>query len=383
MNSVCAIALDYYDGHSARAYRITARLSGDTLYLQGAGVARSVPVREVQWPERSRHGRRVAHLPDGSSLHSSDAAAWDAWAEAGGQRESLVSRTQRSWAWVFGCLVLLALLTAGVYQWGLPWVARGVVQLVPASVDASLGESAYASIRSALLAPSELPATQQAQLQEAFRRAVVKAYPRGDAPPWRLHFHRSKIGPNALALPGGTIVVTDELVKLVEGDAEVIVGVLAHELGHVEHRHGMRALVQTTLLGVVSSIAFGDFSGWLATAPVILGQAGYSRDAEREADRASIRVLQAAGHSPMAMVRFFEKIRRPAKADPGGRPPRPMTPAGTIRCWASPSPATRPTRSACSSSATPPPHGPEAGTTGRRAGCGRGSVLPGPSRAGL
>ncbi|WKB51011.1 M48 family metallopeptidase [Eleftheria terrae] len=308
MSSVCAIALDYYDGRSGRAQRVTARLTDHTLYLHGAGVARSVPVHEVRWPERSRRAKRVAHLPDGAALYGADPDAWDAWAQAGGRREPLVSRAQRSWAWALACLAGLLLLGAVLYQWGLPWIARGAVQLVPPHAEQSLGLAAYDSMRESWLAPSELPAEQQQRLRQAFQQAVQKAYPGGKAPAWQLHFHKSRIGPNALALPGGTMVVTDELVQMVGGDAEVIVGVLAHELGHVEHRHGLRALVQTTLLGVAASVAFGDFSGWLATAPVLLGQAGYSRDAEREADQASIRILQAAGISPLAMVRFFDKL---------------------------------------------------------------------------
>lgn len=308
MNPPSTLILDYFDGRSARPLRVQAHIDNGMLHLQGEGVTRTVPLHEVQWPERTRHGKRVAHLADGASLHGSDAAAWDAWAAAAGQRDGIVSRVQQSWRGVLVSVVLLAGLLGVAYQWGLPWAARGIVGFVPPTVDATIGSSAYASIGSHLLQPSQLPEADQQRYRDAFHRAVQRAYPNGGAPHWQLHFHKSRIGPNAFALPGGTIVMTDELVKLVGGDEEIILGVLAHELGHVERRHGMRALVQTTILGAVASVAFGDFSGWLATAPVILGQAGYSRDAEREADRDAIRIMKAAGISPLAMVRFFEKI---------------------------------------------------------------------------
>ena len=76
------IELDYFDGRSARAHRVAAHVSGATLYLRGSGIVRSVPVAEVQWPQRTQRGARVVHLADGASLHTADAAAFDAWARA-------------------------------------------------------------------------------------------------------------------------------------------------------------------------------------------------------------------------------------------------------------------------------------------------------------
>jgi predicted Zn-dependent protease len=303
-----SIEVDYFDGRSARARRIRAHLSAGKLYLLGDGIARSLPLGEVSWPERTRRGARIAHLSDGGSLHTHDAPACDAWLDANGRGDSLVSRAQQSWRWVAAFVLVLMVLLAGVYHWGLPWMARGALSLVPESVERQLGDAALQSIGARLLRPSELAPEEQQRLRGAFEVALNKAYPEGRLPAHRVYFHESSIGPNAFALPGGAIVVTDELVKLVDGDAQVIVGVLAHELGHVEHRHGMRMLVQATALTVVSSVAFGDYSGWLSTAPVLLGQAGYSRDAEREADQASVRILKAAGISPRVMLRFFEKL---------------------------------------------------------------------------
>lgn len=303
--------IDYFDGRSARAKRVRLRVSGDRLHLHGESLVRSVSLSAVQWPERTSHGARIAHLADGGSLHARDAAAWDAWAAAIGRRDPLVVRAQQSWGALAVALgLLLALLAAG-YLWGLPGAARLVVQGIPPSMDAALGESAYRTLSPRLLQPSALPPAEQQRLRAAFDAALGRAYP-GGAPAHRVLFHRSRIGPNAFALPGGTIVMTDELVERVGGDAEVIVGVLAHELGHVEQRHGMRLMVQAGLLAAAGSLAFGDFSGWLAGAPVLLGQAGYSRDAEREADQAAIRVLRAAGLSPLAMVRFFEALAQEA-----------------------------------------------------------------------
>jgi Zn-dependent protease with chaperone function len=88
----------------------------------------------------------------------------------------------------------------------------------------------------------------------------------------------------------------------------VITAVLAHELGHVRHRHGVRLLVQATVLSGLAAVVLGDFSTVLAGVPVLLGQASYSREAEREADAEAVRILRAAGISPEVMVTLFDKL---------------------------------------------------------------------------
>jgi Zn-dependent protease with chaperone function len=275
------IEADYFDGRQARAHRVQVHVSGQQLYLRGSGIAIAVPLVQVQWPPTGQRGARLAHFVNGASLQCADGAAWDAWARACGLKTSVVARAEGSWRWVLAAVALLVLLVGGMYAWGLPLLSRGVVALVPLSVDEKVGEVALESLPDEWLEPTRLPAEQQQRLRVAFER---------------------------VALPGGHIVMTDELVTLVDGREDAIVGVLAHELGHVRHRHGMRSLVQVTVLGAVSSLAFGDFSGLFAGLPVLLGHAGYSRDAEREADGEAIRIMSRAGLSPEAMVVFFEKI---------------------------------------------------------------------------
>ena len=219
------LAVEYFDGRSARATPVTLRLMGDLLLVDGEGVARREPVGTVQWPERTRHGTRVAHLADGASLHCADALAWDRWMRAGGHRESAVVAAQQSWRGVFAALVLLVVALFAIYEWGVPAASRGVVALMPRSVDAAIGEQALASIDEHLMKPSTLPDGQQQRLRTAFARAVA-TLPAGEKPDYKLLFRASEIGPNAFALPGGSIILTDELVTLVDGDEQVITGVL-------------------------------------------------------------------------------------------------------------------------------------------------------------
>lgn len=297
----------YFDGVSARAQPVTLQLDGAVLQITGEGVRRTLAIADVQWPERTRHGMRVAHLKGGGSVQCADAAAWDGWCRSHGLRDSLVVTAQQSWRWVLGSVVGLLVIAVAVQQWGLPVAARAVVAMMPVSVDVALGEASLALIDEHLMRPSKLPAVEQARLRAALAQAA-NAAPAGTVPAWQLVFRQSRIGPNALALPGGTLVMTDELVELVGRDEKVITAVLAHELGHVRHRHGVRLLVQATVLSGLAAVVLGDFSTVLAGVPVLLGQASYSREAEREADAEAVRILKAAAISPEVMITLFDKL---------------------------------------------------------------------------
>jgi Zn-dependent protease with chaperone function len=305
---------NFFDGVSARAIPVTLSITSGQLHLSGDGVQRWVASNDIQWPERTRHSARIAHFRSGGMVHCSNLAEWDAWRRASGQRESLVVTLQQSWRWVVTSVLVLMAVVAALYQWGLPVAARAVVALVPFSWDVSVGESTLAVLDEHLMDPSELPVTEQARFEAGFRE-VLKASSPGSVPTWRLVFRKSRIGANAFALPGGTLVLTDEMVELVNRDSQVVSAVLAHEMGHLQQRHGMRLLVQSGVLGVFSSVLLGDFSTLLAGVPVWIGQASYSRDAERAADAAAVQILQSARLSPRLMVTLFERLNEQRKSE--------------------------------------------------------------------
>ncbi len=310
-----ALGMRYFDGRSSKSVPVTLSITELFAQLnsgQDGVLIHEIPVKRIRWPERTKHGARMIELPDGGQLHADDAAAYDAWAAAHlPQAESWVVRAQQSWRGVLAALAMVMCLMAAAYQWGLPAAARTIAAWVPLSVDEALGRNALAQIDGSWMQPSQLPLETQTRLRERFGAAMQAAYPQG-VPTYRLEFRKSKIGPNAFALPGGTMVLTDELVKLVNDDS-VVLGVLGHEIGHVTLRHGMRQLVQLSVLQGVLSIAFGDYGSLITTAPLLLGGAAYSRDAEREADAHAIRFMQANRISPLVMVKFFETMRAEQK----------------------------------------------------------------------
>lgn len=305
------LATEYFDGQRPVAQAVTIRIDQGDLLIEGPGVNRRVPRRQLRWPEHQRHGTRMMYLPQHGLISHSDGAGWDAWTRAQGLQDPWVVRWMQSWRGVLWAVLLCVALAAAVWQWGVPWASRAVVAAIPASVDQSIGEQALASFDREGLSPSQLSADRQAAIRRAFAAAVERAYPAGERPSYTLHFRsagKMKIGPNAFALPGGQMVLTDELAELLADTPDVTTGVLAHELGHVRHRHGMRTVVQASLLAGLAGMVVGDFSSVLATVPAVLGQQAYARDFEREADQEAITVLRANGVRPSRMVVLFDRL---------------------------------------------------------------------------
>ena len=308
------LSVEYFDGRQARPQVAQLRREGWEAVLSLPSGDVRLPWRDIEWPERGHHNSRTAHLANGGSLHSKDGTTWDRWLRAQQVKESWVVQAQQSWRATLVAVVALLIAGAALYQWGLPLASRGVLTAVPASVDRQIGESTLSGLDGGMLRPTKIPADRQAHIQQAFQHALQRyrrsppGAPHADTPV-ELIFRSSRIGPNAFALPGGTMVVTDELVTLLDDRPDVLLGVLGHELGHVDARHGMRTMVQTSLLTAVTSLAFGDISGLIASAPALLGHLHYSRQMEGDADQTAIEFMKANRMRPGIMEVLFTRLQ--------------------------------------------------------------------------
>ncbi|MEX2016732.1 MAG: M48 family metallopeptidase [Candidatus Hydrogenedentales bacterium] len=126
---------------------------------------------------------------------------------------------------------------------------------------------------------------------------------------------------NAFALPGGYLYVYTGLMKLIENEAE-LAGVMAHEIAHVTAEHHGEQLTKQYGASFLASLLLGEDPGAIAQGVAqvtnYLVQAGYSREAEREADRIGADMLMRGGYNPNAMITFMQKMAAQSQA-PGGR----------------------------------------------------------------
>jgi Zn-dependent protease with chaperone function len=247
------------------------------------------------------------YLPDETFLEVDDSSSLESALAAAGFRQPLLTRLQRRGLVGMSAVVVCAVLLAASYLYVLPWGARHAARLVPASVAESMSAQVMEFLDGRLLAPSQLPDRETRRLRRRFAGMDLP----GEVPVGhRIEFRAAPgIGPNALALPSGTIVVTDELVEVAGSDEEVL-AVLAHELGHVSQRHGIRQALQGSVVALVLTWFLGDVSSLAAAIPAAVLQARYSRDMEREADHFAALMLSRNGLSPALLAGMLDRLER-------------------------------------------------------------------------
>jgi len=127
--------------------------------------------------------------------------------------------------------------------------------------------------------------------------------------------------PNAMAIPGGYIVVTTGLIVLAENEDE-IAGVLSHEIAHVTGRHVVQLIEKTKRLNLASlaAILIGAIAGGGGTTSQAIAATAmattealalkYTREMEREADQNGLHILLRAGYDPGGLFSFLNKINK-------------------------------------------------------------------------
>lgn len=124
---------------------------------------------------------------------------------------------------------------------------------------------------------------------------------------------------NAFALPGGHIYLNLGVLQVADQEAELL-GIVAHEVGHVVGRHGAKQMVKQQWASIALATGIGAYPNYYAyLAGNLFGELGFlkmTRDAEREADQLGFQIMIAAGYDPASMIAMFEKLQARYKEEP-------------------------------------------------------------------
>lgn len=180
--------------------------------------------------------------------------------------------------------------------------------------------------RAAQQVEQQLPMLRNGRVDDYVEEVVSRLA--GQAPGPRFNYQIKTVNAaeiNAFALPGGFLYVNRGLLEAVRSEGE-LAGVLAHEIAHVALRHGTKqatkgAAAQTGLDLLAQILGRNDRrAGQIAGVVGGLGLNAaflhFSRDAEREADRAGAQMMARAGYDPMAMATFFDLLAQQRKRNP-------------------------------------------------------------------
>lgn len=301
----------YFDGHSSRPHAAELRVDGGRVgvYAAHGGRMLSGPFARADIQVSSAIGTtpRQVRLPGGGQFETDDHAGLDAELPGKHFWSGFVHRLESRWRYLPLALATVVAVVWWVVAVGVPWSAKTVAFALPPESSQWIAQGALHVLDRHVLAPTTLTAEQQSRLQRRFEAFMA---PWQGEQPLRVLFRSGagSIEANALALPSGTIVFTDELVRLAQHDDE-LVAVLAHEIGHVRARHSLRQSLQNSALTLALVAVAGDVSALssvVGSLPLLLTQMGYSRDFEREADDFALHALRAQN----VPIRHFENILR-------------------------------------------------------------------------
>jgi Zn-dependent protease with chaperone function len=302
----------FFDGQTPQAHLARLSCENGEFVVRGNFGERRAPRGEVEISEALAGAPRFLHLPDGSSCEIAPAAlpAFANWLAEQGHRPGLVSSLQMRWSYALFALFACLLSVAAGYFWLLPAAADTLAPRIPPAALQMLSSQVLDSLDGGLLKPTALSDARRAAIS---REVAQLADSRPEVPAYRLHFRASGIGPNAFALPSGDIVIFDSLADL--GNAGEVAAVVAHELGHVHHRHGIRQLIQSSVVSFVAGIYFGDVSSLVSGAAALVLESRYSRDFEREADVYAVRLMRESGRDPLALADMLARLEQAHGAD--------------------------------------------------------------------
>lgn len=312
-----AFEATYYDGKTSVPHPVQVWVEPDGgLRLDGHDFELRVARRELRVSPRLGDTVRSIFLPDDQKLETTDNEALDALALLGGaSRHLLLHRLEKSWPAVCAAVLGSLLFVGAGVLYGIPLAARVVAAKVPAELAHRLGEDALLVLDKTIFDPSELAAEDRVGLEHAFDRLAALH------PELRLRLELRRLGsPNAFALPSGVIVVTDELVELAQGVDE-LVAVLAHEIGHVHHRHGLRMVLENSSLAILVGAYVADvgaMASMLAGFPMLFSQAAYSRSHETEADDHALELMERVGVEAHHFASIIRRLGEAADGSSGG-----------------------------------------------------------------
>ena len=200
-----------------------------------------------------------------------------------------------------------------IYRYGLDVLVAAAIAVTPPVLVDQIDRGSLKTIDTIMASPTKLKDADVKKVGAVYDKLIEALDPEiREAHDFKLLFRDMEgVGPNAFAMPGGTMVMTDQFVQTFP-EEDVLAGVLGHEIGHVAEQHGLRQIYRSLAIFVLIAFIAGD------TGPVLeeillegnlLLSLNFSRKHERAADQFGLNLAKDAGFDPSGLKIFFERIR--------------------------------------------------------------------------
>lgn len=296
---------NYFDGKSAKpvAVNVDFNASGLSVYTDDQQIAKSIDLAELSHVRSIGKDRLIlnfnAECTEGVDITAPDIVMLfnRTYPETGHMNFLGKVKGISNKAIILLLTTLLALVLI-IYFYVVPFAGEMATHLISRENEKALGERIYESVLQGYKIDTFKTnlvnqMTDQVDFQSDYDlRITVVDYDEK----------------NAFALPGGHIVVFSELLQQMH-DYPELMGLLSHEVSHVNHRHSLRSIFRSLSSYIFISVLFSDVNG---ISTVLIDNANkfktlsYSRSLEEEADKEGLKILKHNQIDPNGMVRLFK-----------------------------------------------------------------------------
>ena len=207
--------------------------------------------------------------------------------------------------------ILLIILTIPLIKKSVPSLINKMVYFIPLRFEQEIGKVVFTSLEKQYFQESGLDNITINDLSIKYKKILKKleleTY-------HKLYIKQSKsFGANAFSLPGGIIVVTDELIKTLKYD-DLIVSVICHELAHSTERHSLKNILNFFGFWFVVEFIFFNSSDFLIEGLLSLGSTlmvlENSREFEIDADQLAVVYLKKISTNPENLILALKKLTK-------------------------------------------------------------------------
>lgn len=298
----------FFDGQSAQAISVQVTIEDYGISIRRDGSEYTYSPKDLLFTEKRAEGYvRIELKPlKGAVLVLNDAEALEAFIANGYFKTRVFSRlpTKIKLPYVIGALIVLVVF---FFTFGLDFIVDRSVDLISEENEAALGRKVFNEIAKG---QSTADDSELVAILDKCAGIVQKFDPTRDFNVKITVIEDTDIK-NAFALPGGQIVVYRGILEVMTNEHELF-GLLAHEAGHINLRHGLRRIARTTIIGVLFTVLLGDATGLSAiiidNSSLLLNLA-YNRKEEAAADEYAMLALRKAGMNEEGLMSLFEKIK--------------------------------------------------------------------------
>lgn len=259
------------------------------------------------------------HLGKAGIFTSKDHALIDLLFPENSKLKRFIQYFESRLAWSLCAAIFVFMASLGFVTWGIPHLSHTIAHILPEGANKVISFKLINILDNLILEESQLSPNNQQKIREHFYTQLVPLEPNNSLP-YKLHFRKwnPEIA-NALALPAGDIILTDAFVNLCANQNEMD-SVILHEMGHISHRHSLKALIRSTFITGLLVLISGD-ANLLVDSSIgigaLLNDLKNSRDHEIEADLYAFEKMISAGIDPIHFSNILVRLAQmqPTEAD--------------------------------------------------------------------